>query len=272
MAIDHVLKLYSETIQSPYLHYGFWDDPKTIDTNLLSIEDIVNAQGRYIEHLASFIPEDVKNIIDVGCGVGGNAAYLKEKGYLIDVLSPDAYQEEFIKNKFNGEMKFFKTKFEDFNPNNTYDMILESESACYIKINEGFSVARRALREGGYLLAADYFVYNFEDQSPHLKSSHRMDEYLNTAKSSGFQLLKEYDQTENTMPTIDAALHFINRFIFPTAEYLQYSVQRKNPYIYRLIKSVFEKKVSKKMDQLDLMKSDEFRKYRKYMIYLFQKV
>ena len=90
MAIDHVLKLYSETIQSPYLHYGFWDDPKTIDTNLLSIEDIVNAQGRYIEHLASFIPEDVKNIIDVGCGVGGNAAYLKEKGYLIDVLSPDA--------------------------------------------------------------------------------------------------------------------------------------------------------------------------------------
>jgi hypothetical protein len=112
----------------------------------------------------------------------------------------------------------------------------------------------------------------FEDQSPHLKSSHRMDEYLNTAKSSGFQLLKEYDQTENTMPTLDAALHFINRFIFPTAKYLQYSVQRKNPYIYRLIKSVFEKKVSKKMDQLDLMKSDEFKKYRKYMIYLFQKV
>ena len=271
MAIDHVLKLYSETIQSPYLHYGFWDDPKTIDTNLLSIEDIVNAQGRYIEHLASFIPEDVKNIIDVGCGVGGNAAYLKEKGYLIDVLSPDAYQEEFIKNKFNGEMKFFKTKFEDFNPNNTYDMILESESACYIKINEGFSVARRALREGGYLLAADYFVYNFEDQSPHLKSSHRMDEYLNTAKASGFKLLKEYDQTENTMPTLDAALHFINRFIVPTAEYLQHSVQRKNPNIYQLLKSVFEKKVSKKMDQLDLMKSDEFRKYRKYMIYLFQK-
>ena len=103
MAIDHVLKLYSETIQSPYLHYGFWDDPKTIDTNLLSIEDIVNAQGRYIEHLASFIPEDVKNIIDVGCGVGGNAAYLKEKGYLIDVLSPDAYQEEFIKNTYDNK-------------------------------------------------------------------------------------------------------------------------------------------------------------------------
>ena len=272
MAIDHVLKLYSETIQSPYLHYGFWDDPKSIDSNLLSIDDIVKAQGRYIEHLASFIPEDVDKIIDVGCGVGGNAAYLKEKGYLIDVLSPDTYQEEFINNKFNGEMQFFKTKFEDFKSNNTYDLILESESACYIKINEGFSVAYKTLREGGYLLAADYFVYNSDDQSPHLKSSHKMDEYLNAAKISGFKLLKEYNQTENTMPTLDAALHFINRFIFPTAEYFQYSIKRKNPKTYRLLESLLGKKISKKMDQIDLMDSDKFRKYRKYMIYLFQKV
>ena len=73
------------------------------------------------------------------------------------------------------------------------------------------------------------------------------------------------------MTTLDAALNFINRFIFPTVEYLQNSVQRKNPKTYRLLKSLFEKKVSNKMDQLDLMDSNEFRKYRKYMIYLFQK-
>jgi hypothetical protein len=99
-----------------------------------------------------------------------------------------------------------------------------------------------------------------------------MDQYLNAAKSSGFKLLKEYDQTENTMPTLDAALNFINRFVFPTAEYLQNSIQRKNPKTYRLLKSLLEKRISKKMDQLDLMSSEEFRKYRKYMIYLFQKV
>ena len=185
MAIDHVLKLYSETIQSPYLHYGFWDNPSSLNTDLLSIEDIVLAQGRYIEHLASFIPENVNKIIDVGCGVGGNAAYLKEKGYEIEVLSPDVYQEEVIKEKFNGEMRFYKTKFEDFKSQNVYDLILESESACYIKINEGFSSAKKALRDGGYLLAADYFVYNSDNQSPHLKSSHKMDEYLTKAETSG---------------------------------------------------------------------------------------
>ena len=30
MAIDHVLKLYSKTIQSSFLHYGFWDDPNLV--------------------------------------------------------------------------------------------------------------------------------------------------------------------------------------------------------------------------------------------------
>ena len=64
MPIDHVLKLYSESIRSPYLHYGFWDDPESIDPNELTLDDMVEAQGRYIEHLASFIPEEVKTILD----------------------------------------------------------------------------------------------------------------------------------------------------------------------------------------------------------------
>ena len=273
MAIDHILKLYAETIRSPYLHYGFWEEPKKVNVELLSIDDIAEAQRCYIQHLTSFIPDDVRSILDVGCGVGGNAAYLQERGFDIDVLSPDPYQEKVIKKKFNGAMQFFKSKFENFETDRTYDLILESESACYIKIKPGFTSARRALRTGGYLLVADYFVYYRNERgSPHLKSSHPMQAYLKAGEAAGFKLLKEYDQTENTMPTLDAAHHFIQRFIQPTAEYAQVSLQRKNPFTYRLMKSLFGKNISSKMDQLDLVKSEEFRKYRKYMIYLFQKV
>ena len=212
-------------------------------------------------------------ILDVGCGVGGNAAYLQDRGFDIDVLSPDSYQEEVIKEKFNGAMQFFKSKFENFETDRSYDLILESESACYIKIESGFTSARRALRTGGYLLVADYFVCHHDDKgSPHLKSSHPMKAYLEGAEAAGFKLLKEYDQTENTMPTLDAAHNFIERFILPTTEYAQVSLQRKNPLTYRLMKLLFRKKISSKMNQLDLLKSEEFRKYRKYMIYLFQKV
>ena len=46
MPIDHVLKLYSESVRSPYLHYGFWDEPKLVSAENLSLHDIVAAQDR----------------------------------------------------------------------------------------------------------------------------------------------------------------------------------------------------------------------------------
>ena len=80
MSTDHVLKLYSKTIQSSFLHYGFWDDPESVDLSTLSLQDIKNAQYRYIDHLASFIPSETKTILDVGCGIGGNTSFLLKKG------------------------------------------------------------------------------------------------------------------------------------------------------------------------------------------------
>ena len=88
MAIDHVLKLYAEVLQSSYLHYGFWDDPGSVKAEGLGLEDVQKSQERYIEHLAGYIPEDVKTILDVGCGIGGNAAFLRSRGFEIEALSP----------------------------------------------------------------------------------------------------------------------------------------------------------------------------------------
>ena len=64
MAIDHVLKLYSKTIQSSFLHYGFWDNPSSVDLESMTLQEVKKAQTRYIENLSSFIPEDVKYIFD----------------------------------------------------------------------------------------------------------------------------------------------------------------------------------------------------------------
>ena len=60
MAIDHVLKLYSISIQSSFLHYGFWDNPSLVDLESMTLQEVKKAQTRYIENLSSFIPEDVK--------------------------------------------------------------------------------------------------------------------------------------------------------------------------------------------------------------------
>ncbi|MBT7515924.1 MAG: methyltransferase domain-containing protein [Candidatus Marinimicrobia bacterium] len=272
MSIDHVLKLYSETIRSPFLHYGFWDEPKSVDLDSVNLQEIKDAQGRYIEHLSSFIPSNVKSILDVGCGIGGNADYLHNKGYHIETLSPDDFQRTVIDEKFKGEMKFHHCKFEKFDPQQKYDLILESESACYIKIDQGFEKARETLRDGGYLLASDYFVHHRDGtKNPHLKSSHDMDKYLSSAAAYGFELIKEYDQTENTMPTLDYGKYFIERFINPSIEYGIYSAKKNYPKTARIVGKLMGPKFEAKMDQMDLLDSGLFRKYRKYMIYLFQK-
>ena len=272
MPIDHVLKLYSETIRSDYLHYGFWDEPNSVEIESITLQEIKNAQDRYIEHLASFIPNEVNSILDVGCGIGGNAEYLINQGYVVETLSPDDFQKSTIAEKFNNQMTFHHCKFEKFQPEKQYDLILESESACYIKINKGFEKARETLRTGGYLLASDYFVhYRDDSKNSHLRSSHDMEKYLSSAKAHGFELIREYDQTDNTMPTLDYGKYFIERFINPTIEYSVHSAKKNYPKTAALIGKLVAPKLEAKKNQLDLLDSTLFRKYRKYMIYLFQK-
>ena len=272
MPIDHVLKLYSETIRSDYLHYGFWGEPNSVEIESITLQEIKNAQDRYIEHLASFIPNEVNSILDVGCGIGGNAEYLINQGYVVETLSPDDFQKSTIVEKFNNEMTFHHCKFEKFQSEKQYDLILESESACYIRINKGFEKAQDTLRAGGYLLASDYFVH-FRDDSKnlHLRSSHDMEKYLSSAKAHGFELIREYDQTDNTMPTLDYGKYFIERFINPTIEYSVHSAKKNYPKTAALIGKLVAPKLEAKKNQLDLLDSSLFRKYRKYMIYLFQK-
>ena len=272
MPIDHVLKLYSETIRSDYLHYGFWDEPNSVEIESITLQEIKNAQDRYIEHLASFIPNEVNSILDVGCGIGGNAEYLINQGYVVETLSPDDFQKSTIAEKFNNQMTFHHCKFEKFQPEKQYDLILESESACYIKINKGFEKARETLRTGGYLLASDYFVhYRDDSKNSHLRSSHDMEKYLSSAEAHGFEFIREYDQTDNTMPTLDYSKYFIERFINPTIEYSVHSAKKNYPKIAALIGKLAAPKLKAKKNQLDLLDSTLFRKYRKYMIYLFQK-
>ena len=273
MPIDHVLKLYSESVRSPYLHYGFWDNPESVNASEFTLNEMVKAQGRYIEHLVSFIPKDVKTVLDVGAGIGGNSSYLLSKGYEVEALSPDEYQETVFAEKYNGEVKFHRSKFEDFKPEKKYDLVLESESACYIQIEPGWETARKTIRDGGYLLASDYFLHHNDGSGDwHIKAAHDEKVYMETAEKFGFKLIREYDQTENTMPTLDGVKAFMERFIYPTVEFSSQYMDKNYPFILKVIKKAFGNKVDKKMKQFSLLESDEFRKYKRYMIYLFQKV
>ena len=98
-----------------------------------------------------------------------------------------------------------------------------------------------------------------------------MEKYLSSAEAHGFEFIREYDQTDNTMPTLDYSKYFIERFINPTIEYSVHSAKKNYPKIAALIGKLVAPKLKAKKNQLDLLDSTLFRKYRKYMIYLFQK-
>ncbi len=272
MEANKALQFYAEVTKSSFLHYGYWDEPEKVDPAAVTLADIEAAQLRYIENLAGFIPDDVDTILDVGCGIGGNAAYLMQQGYQVDALSPDRYQEEYIRDKFNGSLTFWRTRFENFEPERPYDLILQSESAAYIKISAGLQKAYVTLKDGGYLLISDYFVHHNDlADSIHLKSSHRMEKYLTVARETGFKLIREYDQTANTVVTLDVARHAYERFIVPSIAFARRTLRRKHPRWLKLIEWVVRRKMTAKETQFDLIDSEQFRRHRSYMIYLFQK-
>ena len=64
----------------------------------------------------------------------------------------------------------------------------------------------------------------------------------------------------------------MERFIYPTVEFSSQYMDKNYPFILKAIKKAFGNKVDKKLKQFSLLESDEFRKYKRYMIYLFQKV
>ena len=45
MAIDNVLKLYSETIRSEFLHYGYWNNPKLFNYVEVTLNEIKTLQN-----------------------------------------------------------------------------------------------------------------------------------------------------------------------------------------------------------------------------------
>ena len=82
------------------------------------------------------------------------------------------------------------------------------------------------------------------------------------------RFIKRYPKNNN----LDYAYYFVDRFVKPSLDYGLYSAEKNYPTITNMIKKMVKTKWEKKKEQLDLISSEKFKKYRKYMIFLFQKI
>jgi MPBQ/MSBQ methyltransferase len=239
-AIDYYMGLTN----SSYLHYGYWEPlPKRGEE--LTITRLRVAQVAYTAKLLTFIPEKIKTVLDVGCGIGGNAVYLYDRGFIVEGLAPDALQQErFVKNT-NGQVPFYLTRFEDFHTSNSYDLILLSESSQYIASVDLAQGAARLLASGGYLLLADMMRFDAEYREGIFSNCHVASELQAALEQSGFQLIKTEDISTHIAPTIDLCIDNFRTFGLTTVKYIADVVAIAVPPLHALGRWAFKRWLEK---------------------------
>jgi SAM-dependent methyltransferase len=195
--IDLQLWFATRVLRLRSLHYGYWDDTENIT---LTLDATRKAQVRYTEYLISGMPPGLRTILDVGCGIGCNARALASKGYMVTALSPDAHHQRFFDDFPGGQIRFCSSKYEEFSTEQSFDLVLMSESQNYFDADIGLAQTRRFLVPGGFLLICGMFRKRNSDAFSQTRNTEG--EYLLKAERHGFELIERADITRNVLPTL----------------------------------------------------------------------
>jgi len=258
---DRALRIYNEVLGLDRLHYGMWQE-----NDDLTYENLKQAQIRYEDFLVENIPDGVKTILDVGCGTGILTKKLLELGYKAEGMSPDINQKKVFEE--NVDARFHHAKFGQFEPPYSFDCLIMSESAQYIKMDRLFNTAKKSLNKNGYLLICDYFVLKNSDDTLH-KSGHKYDIFKEKIKNYAFKILKEEDITDSVTKTLDIADDFAKRALL-ALDIGTEKIRTKHPYLSKFTLRLLRKKINKIEDQMKLLDSELFKQHKTYRFFLLQ--
>lgn len=234
------LEYYIGLTNSPYLHYGYWETlPNSPDE--LTPTQLRIAQQVYADRLLSCIPNSVKTILDVGCGIGGNAAYLISRGFSVEGLAPDPFQQEQFLHQTQDQAQFHLSRFEDFETTKNYDLLLFSESSQYISVTDLAQKSIRCLHSDGYLLISDMFRKNAGYRQGIFSNCLVVSELEEALKQEGFQLLQVEDVSAHVVPTIDLCVHYFQTFGLTTLRYIAQLVAISVPPLHWLGRYIFRR-------------------------------
>lgn len=262
------LNYYLELTNSPYLHYGYWE-PMPISDDDLTLARFRTAQEAYATKLFTFIPAGINTVLDVGCGIGGNAAYLKERGFAVEGLAPDPFQQQRFIQQTNGQIPFHLTKFEDFPQTRTYDLILFSESSQYMAADDIAQGAARLLNRGGYLLLADMIRTDAKYDEGIFSNCHVASVLHEALTQAGFNLVKAEDISAQVAPTIDLGIANFRTFGLSTIKYIADLLAIAVPPLHKLLRWAFNRWVKKLIIE-GLEARNIFDKHLCYQIQLWQ--
>lgn len=266
---DIALKLIQKLFGLDYLHYGYFEanDP-------LTLEGLKVAQQKYTDKIISVFPKDVNKVMDVGCGAGGNAKTMVEKGYTVTCVDPDPYLLSKTLEKTQNKIKAIEGLYENVTgvEKESQDLVLMSESCQYISPVEGWDLHRKHVKMGGYVMAVDFFKIRPIDKAYISKSGHELDFFISEADKKGFKLLLKEDITPQTAPTMDLYQTIISDKIFPVFEAIFTFVERKFSFVYKVLSYFLKEKIIFLKEKYSHQDSKIFSHYKGYYILLFQRV
>ncbi|MEG4579186.1 methyltransferase domain-containing protein [Microcoleus sp. MON1_C5] len=234
------LNYYLGLTDSPYLHYGYWET-LPVPADELTIARLRLAQQAYTVKLLDAIPKGTHTILDVGCGIGGNAAYLLDRGFAVEGLAPDPFQQQRFLQCTGDRAIFHLTRFEDFKATHFYDLILFSESSQYMSAVDIANGAAKILNQGGYVLLADMLRSDANYKEGMFSNCHVVTELHAALKLAGFSLVKSEDISAHILPTIDLYVDTFRRYGLNTMIYVADLIAITVPPVHKFLRWIFRR-------------------------------
>jgi len=264
---DLELMLYSRILKNDMLHYGYFEDTETMPEDI-AINDFENAQAKYCEILLNKITNKDEPILDVGCGMGGLAAFLTQHGCTVDVLTPNEKQIEYIRNK-HGNLLYYDTKYEDLVCDRKYGTVINAESLCYINLEKAFLKTEALLNPEGQWIISDFFSGNNDRTGK--KQGISWDGFLLKVKEHNLELVSQQDITGNILPLLKLLDLYVKRLANPLVDYLENKLLGKRPWLYYITAEYrvsAKKKMEKETAKID---PEKFIKDQRYMLVVLKK-
>jgi MPBQ/MSBQ methyltransferase len=235
------LEIYVRGIGLKSLHQGFWEKGQPV-----TLDEVSKAQMNYTIKLIDMFPKEVETVLDVGAGIGDNAIYMAEKGMKVTCISPSPSQEQYFKENILPDyesISFIRTRFEDFEIDEKFDVVLMSESSNYFPVEYGLDQTIRYLKDGGYLVVGSHFR---KDDRKDFKEMHIHEHFLKSAKERNLIVKEDTDITNQIIQTMEL-LHNVYKYIPPITEvlidYYKNSFARKHKIVSKIITKFFNKEL-----------------------------
>ena len=256
----HFLKL-------KHLHYGYWTNDLQLDIANLHI-----AQENYTNFLISHVPEGVKTILDVGCGLGQTAKKLIDMGYHVDCVSPSPFLNEQIRLLLPNTSQVFECTYEQLQTPCTYDVVLFSESFQYVRMDKALEKTLTLLNNGGYLLICDVFKMDVKVNGL-LGGGHKLAKFHQQTAQYPFELVLDIDITEQTAPNLDIFDDTVRNVVGPILDSGIAYLTDRYPLMVKVLRWKYRKKIDRTYQKYfnGGRTSEDFRKFKTYRLLLYKK-